>query len=156
MQTWDESAKEKLIVLDNTCDKTAHDSELKIIMCQLIQTVEINHPHKDILLYATLRNLGLSATRLLEQLGLWDPQSMLELLVRKQKDYGHGNIQAFGVMGVAVRVCDKIARYYNLADDPNQAQNEPFVDCLFDMIGYSVIASMLDDHTFQLELGVNA
>jgi hypothetical protein len=153
MTTWNESAKDKLIVLDYSCNRTAHDSELKIIMCQLIQTVEQKHPDMEILLYSTLKNLGLTATRLLEQLGLWDPQTMLDLLVRKQRDYGHGNIQAFGVMGVAVRVCDKIARYYNLVDDPMAAENEPFVDCLFDMVGYSVISSMLDDHTFKLELG---
>jgi hypothetical protein len=77
---------------------------------------------------------------------------MQAVLVKKQNDYGHENILAFGVVGVAIRVCDKIARYENLKDRKDQTQNEPFEDCMMDMVGYATIARMIKNNTFTLEL----
>lgn len=42
--------------------------------------------------------------------GSLDKDKMHQLLCRKQHDYGHRNITKFGLIGVAVRMCDKIAR----------------------------------------------
>jgi hypothetical protein len=77
---------------------------------------------------------------------------MENILVSKQHDYGHDNINAFGQIGVAVRLSDKIARYYNLARRDREAKNEPFTDCLKDMVGYGVISAMLASDTFNLDL----
>ena len=77
---------------------------------------------------------------------------MQDTLVSKQHDYGHDNINAFGIIGVAVRLSDKIARYENLVDKPNKVAGETIVDTLMDMVGYATIARMLEDGTFQLDL----
>jgi hypothetical protein len=77
---------------------------------------------------------------------------MLDILVRKQNDYGHENINAFGIVGLAVRISDKIARYRNLDGRDNQVANESYLDTLKDMVGYAVIAQMYANKTFQLPL----
>jgi hypothetical protein len=77
---------------------------------------------------------------------------MLDILVRKQNDYGHENINAFGLVGLAVRISDKIARYRNLDGRDNQVANESYLDTLKDMVGYAVIARMYANKTFQLPL----
>lgn len=71
-------------------------------------------------------------------------------LVSKQHDYGHNNILVAGMRGLALRQSDKVARYYNLKD--KLALNEPFKDCLLDMVGYAAIGIMLRDDTFKREL----
>ena len=81
----------------------------------------------------------------------WDSGKMATLLASKQHDYGHGNITAFGMKGVLVRLSDKVERLINLKS--KQARNESAVDTLRDIVGYCVIALMLHDDTFNLELG---
>ena len=81
----------------------------------------------------------------------WDSGEMAKLLASKQHDYGHGNITAFGMKGVLVRLSDKVERLINLKS--KQARNESAVDTLRDIVGYCVIALMLHDDTFNLELG---
>jgi len=95
---------------------------------------------------------GMEAARGLAQLGVWDIESLQDTLVSKQHDYGHDNINAFGLIGVAVRLSDKIARYKNLSGKPNMVSGETIVDTLVDMVGYATIARMLEDGTFQLDL----
>lgn len=95
---------------------------------------------------------GCEAGRALVDMGAWDIESLQDTLCSKQHDYGHDNINAFGVFGIAVRLSDKIARYRNLQDRPNRVAGETVLDTLTDMVGYAVLAKMLDDGTFQLEL----
>lgn len=97
-------------------------------------------------------SVGCEAGRGLAAVGLWDMESMQDILVSKQHDYGHDNINAFGIIGIAVRLSDKIARYNNLMEKTNKVAGETIIDTLMDMIGYAVIARMLDDGTFQLDL----
>jgi hypothetical protein len=85
----------------------------------------------------------------------WDSGQMCTLLVSKQHDYGHGNIQAFGMKGVLVRLSDKVERLINLKSKKSKAQNESVIDTLRDIVGYCVIALMLNDETFNLDLGDN-
>ncbi len=77
-----------------------------------------------------------------------------ELLIRKQQDYGHGNIMDFGELGVLVRVNDKVRRLRNLwesdrLDDPS---NESVDDSWMDLLNYAAIALMLRRGTFSLPL----
>ena len=83
----------------------------------------------------------------------WDSGEMATLLASKQHDYGHGNITTFGLKGVLVRLSDKVERLINLKS--KQARNESAVDTLRDIVGYCVIALMLHDETFNLDLGDN-
>jgi hypothetical protein len=77
---------------------------------------------------------------------------MLRVLVSKQHDYGHKNISMFGAIGIAVRLCDKIARVNNLLKRGDNAMNESLKDSYMDILGYAVIAVMFNNKTFLLEL----
>lgn len=91
----------------------------------------------------------------LKRLKLWDDDDTVELLCRKQHDYGHRNISTFGLKGVAIRLHDKVARYLHLTsygDLGSSAQNESLVDTLLDMVGYATVGEMLLTDTFMLDL----
>lgn len=77
---------------------------------------------------------------------------MLDLLIRKQHDYGHDNINNFGTIGIAIRVCDKIARIRNLNGRGTQGKAEPLQDAYLDLVGYATIAEMYHQGWFQLPL----
>lgn len=64
-----------------------------------------------------------------------------KLMVRKQKDYGPGNIEAFGEVGLLVRLSDKINRLINLLskDDQTTATDESIEDTWMDIANYGVI-----------------
>lgn len=76
---------------------------------------------------------------------------MVRTLCSKQHDYGHKNISNFGIIGVAIRICDKIARLHNLEsrETPN---NESIIDSYSDIVGYAMIAIMLEEESFMLPL----
>ena len=85
--------------------------------------------------------------------GEWDSKHMTDLLVSKQRDYGHQNILQGGLFGVAIRLSDKIERYANLMKKSDGSPaNESIIDTLLDMVGYCVIAQMLIDGSFILDL----
>jgi hypothetical protein len=96
--------------------------------------------------------MGTLAASHLDSIGMWDKNEMLELLCRKQHDYGHGNILSFGLIGVAVRMADKVARLANLTKKDIDAVNESLLDTWRDIVGYGAIAGMLLVGTFELEL----
>jgi len=80
-----------------------------------------------------------------------DMPNIVEIVCAKQHDYGHENINNFGVIGIGIRLCDKIARIKNLEKRGNP-KNESLVDSYIDIVGYAVIAIMLDEESFQLQL----
>lgn len=77
--------------------------------------------------------------------------AIVATVVSKQHDYGHENIARHGLVGIHVRMCDKVERIKNLArrDEP---ANEPLADSYADLVGYSIIAVMWQDGTFMLPL----
>jgi hypothetical protein len=99
--------------------------------------------------------IAIQAVQDLRMRDKWDSGEMCKLLASKQHDYGHGNITAFGMKGVLVRLSDKVERLINLKSKKSKAQNESLVDTLRDIVGYCVIALMLNDETFNLDLGDN-
>ena len=72
------------------------------------------------------------------------------IVIKKQHDYGKENILAFGEFGVLVRTNDKIARLKNLLN--KEGVTEPRIDAWVDIIGYGIIALLLDRDWFKLEL----
>ncbi len=67
------------------------------------------------------------------------------LLDRKQQDYGPRNISSFGLIGVIVRMNDKMERLKNLTGTKRKkARNESIKDSLKDMCNYAVIGEMLE------------
>lgn len=107
----------------------------------------------EITLMSAFKGIAYDAIGELRYSGHWSTQRMTDLLISKQRDYGHGNINAFGTYGVLVRLSDKIERLKNLMSNGIKPTNESVIDTLQDMVGYCVIAMMLDDGTFALPLG---
>lgn len=109
--------------------------------------------------YHAVLNLQAAAERAISYLrcvGKWNLIDHHQLLCMKQHDYGHGNINKFGLVGIVVRVSDKAERLRNLAANESAARNESVLDTFFDIIGYYVIARMLKNETFDLQLDVEA
>ena len=78
---------------------------------------------------------------------------MLDLVISKQWDYGHGNIAKFGLIGIVVRLSDKIERLKNLLSTGASPSNESLDDTKMDIVGYCILALMLIDGTFMKPLG---
>lgn len=107
-----------------------------------------DHYAPTILIHA----IGREACGHLKSIGEWNTEQMIELLVSKQTDYGHDNINRFGVVGLIVRISDKVARLTNLHRRNTSPKNESVLDTWRDLFGYAVIGEMLADHTFNLDL----
>lgn len=65
-----------------------------------------------------------------------------QLIINKQRDYGHRNITDFGEWGVLVRVNDKVARLRHLLGQA-EPRNESLEDTWRDIANYAIIALML-------------
>lgn len=77
---------------------------------------------------------------------------IVDLVIDKQRDYGHDNILRFGVEGIQVRISDKQARLENLLCRRHEPTNEATFDSWTDIVGYCIIGTMLVDGTFTLPL----
>ena len=95
--------------------------------------------------------MAVSAINELKIIESWDLETVFQTLCSKQYDYGHENINKFGLYGIIVRLSDKVERYANLKN--KYAKNESVFDTLLDIVGYCVVALMLIDETFNLQLG---
>ena len=99
-----------------------------------------------------LPGIHVNSTRdIADSLGIITPlgrmalQSLLEcavLLDRKNRDYGPGNISAFGEQGVIVRVNDKVERLKTLVWGGKHPQHEKVEDTWKDLTNYGVIGLM--------------
>jgi len=71
----------------------------------------------------------------------------IKLFDEKQRDYGPGNIAAFGEIGVLVRANDKVARLINLLwtrpSHDEEPTNESIKDSWQDLSVYGVIARLV-------------
>lgn len=74
-----------------------------------------------------------------------------ELMINKQRDYGHSNITDFGEYGVLVRLNDKVCRLKNLLGK-KEPKNESIEDSWIDTANYAIIAIMLRRGLFTLPL----
>ena len=96
--------------------------------------------------FTAFATLVLDAGDCNEEINVPSAGSLLELLIAKQHDYGHMNIQRFGIEGIIVRMHDKIARLENLSmrsyDMGDEALNESTEDTIIDLVGYCIIACM--------------
>jgi len=99
-----------------------------------------------------MQRAGVAALHILYETEPFANKTIVETLIKKQHDYGHRNILTFGLRGLAVRLCDKIARMENLTKRGSEAQNEALTDTYLDIVGYAALALMLEDGSFELEL----
>ncbi len=95
-----------------------------------------------------------TARQVLKLSGAWPGEDGIAAMVsRKQRAYGHDNINAFGEAGIVVRLSDKAARLNNLYDrGNNDPPFESIVDTWSDIAGYSILFEMLRRGWFQLKL----
>lgn len=151
MKTWNEAARFELDRIASSL-KAGYkfDGDLFADYGRMLGDAVRCGNDQDIVVWAWYT--AIEAARCLETMNQWDANEIEYVLVSKQHDYGHDNINSFGQIGIAVRLSDKIARYYNLIRRDREAKNEPFIDCLKDMVGYGVISAMLAADTFDLDL----
>lgn len=64
-----------------------------------------------------------------------------ELFKAKNEEYGPDNIAAMGLVGLYVRISDKIARLSRIAG--KEAQFESYEDNVIDLFNYCIIAAMI-------------
>lgn len=68
------------------------------------------------------------------------------LLDKKQQDYGPRNISDFGLVGVVIRMNDKMQRLKRLVGSKRRKpRNESVRDSLQDISNYGIIGQMLED-----------
>lgn len=155
----------KKIPMANTWEQAAaqwvnHISQAKIASTNLVESLTgsrdmmrdcvVNDDIPSSRLFIMVAELCLTELR---KQRAWDSGEMVSLLCKKQHDYGHGNINSFGMYGIVVRLSDKVERYANLKSRNSDGLNEPITDTLLDIIGYCVIAVMFNEGSFQLQLG---
>lgn len=146
--SWEESAMQWVWHLDSL-SKDLNELDLKQL-CALRDKAALSVQHEPLspVFWSSAAIQAIAGLRVSSE---WSAGRMVELLCRKQNDYGHGNITKFGQFGVLVRLSDKVERLRNLQN--RKALAEPYEDALWDVVGYCVVALMLDDETFSLELG---
>ncbi|MFO0417805.1 MAG: hypothetical protein ACK53T_00240 [Planctomycetota bacterium] len=137
-KTWNEAARAALL-------KMGCDDNVREITASYRELYDSNQHD------ALARKAMAELNKMMAERG-WDVDKQVALLVRKQHDYGHENINRFGVRGVEVRLWDKISRYENLKKRGGKSKNEPLTDTLADIIGYSAIVVMLQHGWFTLGL----
>lgn len=152
--TWNEAASQWVVGMSNAATYSdmldiVHVSNMRDLLLEKQQWLERQ---------SVWQSMGHEAIAELRWRSVWDSGHMLALLCSKQHDYGHENILKGGLYGVAIRLSDKIERYKNLntkaSSDPEKSwpRNESLHDTLMDMVGYCVVACMLIENTFTLEL----
>lgn len=80
-------------------------------------------------------------------------QEMLTTFIKKNKDYGKGNILDTGELGIIFRINDKLNRLKNLQSKSAQPENESIDETWLDIAVYAAIARLLRNGQFKkLEL----
>ena len=67
---------------------------------------------------------------------------IVDMLVKKNEDYGDSNLLRYGLFGICVRLSDKVARLENMVFKA-PAVDETLEDTLKDIAGYAVNAIRL-------------
>lgn len=154
VNTWEQSASQWVMHIASFATEEQEVSPEKLQRIVHVARVCL-FDQDDIPVSLLWTEMGIEAIQELRMRNAWDSGKMCKLLASKQHDYGHGNITAFGLKGVLVRLSDKVERLINLKSKKSKAQNESLLDTLRDIVGYCVIALMINDETFNLELGEN-
>ncbi len=151
--TWDQAATHTLMDLAVSA-VTPCTSDHNILETERDRLADYMRNNDYRFAYSSFDIMAAEAINDLRYQGVWDTAEMIKLLCRKQHDYGHGNINKFGMAGIIVRLSDKVERLKNLRSrglTPEIKESE--VDTLLDIVGYCVIGHMWNEGSFQAELG---
>jgi hypothetical protein len=150
--TWDEGAYAALQHISAFAAEVPRNDDVFYPTFDALGTLVRNEPDLTSSMTSLMERSGIAALHIMLDEEPFNIDAMHKLLVGKQHDYGHGNILHFGTVGVAVRLCDKIARLQNLLKRGGEAKHEALTDTYMDILGYAVIALMLEEGSFELEL----
>ena len=76
-------------------------------------------------------------------------QELLEMFLKKHKDYGKGNILANKELGIAMRISEKVERMKNLLLSGQEPENESIEETWIDIAVYAVIGVLYRRGWFQ-------
>jgi hypothetical protein len=76
-------------------------------------------------------------------------EELLEMFLKKHRDYGKGNILAIKELGIAMRLTEKIERLKHLMLKDNQPVNESIEETWIDVAVYAIIAVLHRRGQFQ-------
>ena len=76
----------------------------------------------------------------------------LDLMERKNADYGSKNISATGLVGLAVRLMDKVYRIYNITSNSQKPNFEDERETFRDIANYGLIGQMIIDGVWDDEV----
>jgi len=76
-------------------------------------------------------------------------KEMLATFIKKNKDYGKGNILDTGELGILFRINDKINRLKNLTSKGQTPENESIDENWLDIAVYGVIALLFRNGQFE-------
>jgi len=116
-------------VLDNIYSKTTTGLELNLKECEnsfnLIRNISVSMMRAD----------GLTESEALD--------ICYRTGVKKNREYGSQNILKFGIIGVVVRLADKIGRMKTLVKRDPSLRAEAAADALLDITNYATYGEML-------------
>lgn len=156
---WDDAALEACGSIFAIHDPFGDTLKLRNLLDRFIDVYWANFPdqlHKKV--EQEWIKIGACAISLNEQLAeeenssLLTVDSVVDVLVKKQRDYGHNNIKRFGREGLMIRCHDKVARLENLCGSDFSPNWESIDDTILDIIGYSAIGIMWERQEFLLPL----
>lgn len=150
--TWEDGAYAALKHITEFATMIKQDDNIFDVVFESLGTLVRDYTDNTSTMTSLLERAGIGALHCMSEEAPFSIDNMHSLLCSKQHDYGHGNILHFGTVGVAVRLCDKIARRSNLLARGATAMNETLTDTYMDILGYAAIALMLEDGSFELEL----
>lgn len=76
-------------------------------------------------------------------------QELLDMFLKKHKDYGKGNILSVQELGIALRISEKIERIKHILMQGNKPNNESIEETWVDIGVYAVIAVLLRRGQFE-------
>jgi hypothetical protein len=76
-------------------------------------------------------------------------EELLQLFLKKHKDYGKGNILANKELGIAMRVSEKVERLKHLLITQQGPANESIQETWQDIAVYAIIAVLFEREQFQ-------
>lgn len=160
-KTWEQSAGQWVGHIASL-SKPAKQIDFKVLRDRIDALIGITFHNDEEPNQDAFTTIAMPVIGYLRHINHWDSAQMTSLLASKQHDYGHNNIDRFGLKGIVVRLNDKYERLANLEftrqffEEGNTTVpkvNETIEDTLLDIVGYCVIGLMVLDDTFKLELG---
>lgn len=76
-------------------------------------------------------------------------EELLQLFLKKHRDYGKGNILANKELGIAMRVSEKVERLKHLLITQQGPSNETMLETWQDIAVYAIIAVLFEREQFQ-------